>query len=249
MNEITPRGSAYHGDAVQLDLPVLEAGEEATITVPDNFLVSMFHGRWVHVGDLPAVSVFETPFFGVGGWIKRTEDLVLGSLFTAIAALPMLCIALVRLESPGRSSSSSAATDSTARSSDLEVPRDGGSAGRRGRATGSAFDPGYAHWRHLRRTSLDELRSCSTCRRVDVDRRSAATPRPQQFYVCHPLHGAPQSAPGITAGPRPTPGAARLTARQDARGSIRPDIRNWSVPLDLKILPSPCCVWRSDDAY
>ena len=35
MNEITPRGSAYRGDAVQLDLPVLEAGEEATITVPD----------------------------------------------------------------------------------------------------------------------------------------------------------------------------------------------------------------------
>jgi 5-deoxy-glucuronate isomerase len=35
VNEITPRGSAYRGDAVQLDLPVLEAGEEAAITVPD----------------------------------------------------------------------------------------------------------------------------------------------------------------------------------------------------------------------
>jgi 5-deoxy-glucuronate isomerase len=35
VNEIRPRGSAYRGDAVQLDLPVLEAGQEATITVPD----------------------------------------------------------------------------------------------------------------------------------------------------------------------------------------------------------------------
>ena len=70
--------------------------------VPDMFLVSMFHGRWVHVGDLPAVSVFETPFFGIGGWIKRTEDLVLGGLFTLLAAVPMLAIAIaVRLESPG----------------------------------------------------------------------------------------------------------------------------------------------------
>ena len=35
MNAITPHGSAYRGDAVQLDLPVLDAGEAATITVPD----------------------------------------------------------------------------------------------------------------------------------------------------------------------------------------------------------------------
>jgi 5-deoxy-glucuronate isomerase len=32
---ITPRGSAYLGDAVQLDLPVLAAGERATVSVPD----------------------------------------------------------------------------------------------------------------------------------------------------------------------------------------------------------------------
>ena len=32
---VTPQGSAYRGDAVQLDLPVLAAGEAATISVPD----------------------------------------------------------------------------------------------------------------------------------------------------------------------------------------------------------------------
>jgi 5-deoxy-glucuronate isomerase len=35
VTEIAPRGSAYRGDAVQLDLPVLAAGQAATITVPD----------------------------------------------------------------------------------------------------------------------------------------------------------------------------------------------------------------------
>jgi 5-deoxy-glucuronate isomerase len=32
---IAPRGAAYRGDAVQLDLPVLDAGERATVSVPD----------------------------------------------------------------------------------------------------------------------------------------------------------------------------------------------------------------------
>jgi len=32
---VTPQGSAYRGDAVQLDLPVLAADETATISVPD----------------------------------------------------------------------------------------------------------------------------------------------------------------------------------------------------------------------
>jgi 5-deoxy-glucuronate isomerase len=35
VTRIAPRGSAYLGDAVQLDLPVLEAGERATVSAPD----------------------------------------------------------------------------------------------------------------------------------------------------------------------------------------------------------------------
>ena len=35
MRSIAPNGSAYRGDAVQLDLPVLEAGDLATVSAPD----------------------------------------------------------------------------------------------------------------------------------------------------------------------------------------------------------------------
>src|SRR4029079_4910713 len=70
--------------------------------VPDMFLFSMFNGRWVRIGDLPAVSVFETPFYGIGGWIKRFEDLVIAAVVLLVMAIPMLVIAAaIRLTSPG----------------------------------------------------------------------------------------------------------------------------------------------------
>ncbi len=70
--------------------------------VPDVFAFDLLHGQWSSLDDLPVVSIFETPFYGVDGWVKRVEDLVLGSLFLAIAAVPMLLIALaIKVTSPG----------------------------------------------------------------------------------------------------------------------------------------------------
>lgn len=70
--------------------------------IPDMLLFSMVHGRWVRIGELPAVSVFETPFYGVGGWTKRIEDLLVASFVLLVMAIPMLLIALaIRLTSPG----------------------------------------------------------------------------------------------------------------------------------------------------
>jgi putative colanic acid biosynthesis UDP-glucose lipid carrier transferase len=48
------------------------------------------------------MSLHETPFYGVDGWLKRLEDIVVGSLILLIIAIPMLIIALcVKLTSPG----------------------------------------------------------------------------------------------------------------------------------------------------
>lgn len=70
--------------------------------IPDFFTYSLLHTAWSNVGDLPAVSIHETPFYGVDGWVKRLEDIVLGSLILAVIAIPMLIIAAgVRLSSPG----------------------------------------------------------------------------------------------------------------------------------------------------
>ncbi len=48
------------------------------------------------------MSIYESQFCGVYGWIKRLEDVVLSTVFLIIAAVPMLLIAAaVKLSSPG----------------------------------------------------------------------------------------------------------------------------------------------------
>jgi putative colanic acid biosynthesis UDP-glucose lipid carrier transferase len=70
--------------------------------VPDFFVFELLHARWTNVNGLPAVSVFENPLYGVDGLLKRTADLVFGSLLLAAAALPMAVIGLlVKLTSAG----------------------------------------------------------------------------------------------------------------------------------------------------
>ncbi len=70
--------------------------------VPDFFVFELLHSRWTNISGLPAVSVFENPFYGIDGLVKRALDLVVGSLTLALVAVPMLVIAcLVKLSSPG----------------------------------------------------------------------------------------------------------------------------------------------------
>jgi len=69
---IAPRGEAYLGDAVQLDLPVLDAGESATIGAPAGVEAAVVllagdvdlgaqRGRRIDVFDGPATAVYLPP--------------------------------------------------------------------------------------------------------------------------------------------------------------------------------------------
>ncbi len=70
--------------------------------VPDFFVFDLLHGRWSQLGDLPVVSIFETPFYGIDGWVKRLEDLVLGTFFLVCGAPLMIAIAVaIKLTSKG----------------------------------------------------------------------------------------------------------------------------------------------------
>jgi len=264
--------TAMHIDMVYVALPIsnqerivriLNMLSDTTVSlyfVPDNFLVSMFHGRWVHVGDLPAVSVFETPFFGVGGWIKRTEDLVLGSLFTAIAALPMLCIALaVRLESPGaiifkqRRYGLDGQEFRIWKFRTMKTVQDGDDVPQAQRG-----DPRLTRiGGFLRRTSLDELPQLLN---VLGGSMSIVGPRPHasahnEFYrrliphymVRHKVR------PGISGWAQTNGWRGETDTLDKMRARVEYDlwyIRNWSVLLDLKILAVTMLrAWRSDDAY
>jgi len=79
------------------------ADTTATVyVVTDLFVFDLMQARWGNVEGMPVVSVFDTPFHGLGGWVKRAEDLALSSLILLMIALPMLCIAIaIKLTSKG----------------------------------------------------------------------------------------------------------------------------------------------------
>ena len=78
---------------------------DTTVTayvIADFFVFDLLHAQWTSVGDIPAVSILDTPFHGLGGWVKRLEDIVVGSLILMLIALPMLVVSIcIKLTSPG----------------------------------------------------------------------------------------------------------------------------------------------------
>jgi putative colanic acid biosynthesis UDP-glucose lipid carrier transferase len=70
--------------------------------VPDLFISNLFHGQWSSLNGLSMISVFDTPFRGVDGWLKRAQDILLAMLILVIISIPMLMISIgIKLTSPG----------------------------------------------------------------------------------------------------------------------------------------------------
>ncbi|MFA4903624.1 MAG: undecaprenyl-phosphate glucose phosphotransferase [Desulfobaccales bacterium] len=84
---------------------VVEALQDTTASVyyvPDVFIFSLLSASFTDLRGIPLVALWETPFFGVNGWVKRAEDLVLASLILILVSPLLLFIALgVKLSSPG----------------------------------------------------------------------------------------------------------------------------------------------------
>jgi putative colanic acid biosynthesis UDP-glucose lipid carrier transferase len=89
-------------DRIRDTLARLADSTASVYIVPDFFVFELLHARWTNINGLPAVSVFENPLYGIDGLAKRSVDLLLGSIFLAAVAVPMLVISLlVKLSSPG----------------------------------------------------------------------------------------------------------------------------------------------------
>jgi putative colanic acid biosysnthesis UDP-glucose lipid carrier transferase len=70
--------------------------------VPDFFVFDLLHARWGTIGSVSILSIFDTPFRGFGGWVKRLEDVVLGTAALLVVSPLMIAIAIgVRVSSPG----------------------------------------------------------------------------------------------------------------------------------------------------
>jgi putative colanic acid biosynthesis UDP-glucose lipid carrier transferase len=85
------------------DIISMLADTTATVyIVTPLFMFDLMHARWGTVADMPVVSVFDTPFEGLGGSLKRIEDVLLSTLILLIVAAPMLFIAIgIKLTSRG----------------------------------------------------------------------------------------------------------------------------------------------------
>ena len=115
LHELVERARRGEVDIVYVALPlraetrmreVIADLADTTVSVyvvADFFSLDLLRAEWSTVGDVPVVSVVESPFDdGIDAGIKRGEDLVLGTLIMLLIAVPMAVIALaVKLTSPG----------------------------------------------------------------------------------------------------------------------------------------------------
>lgn len=70
--------------------------------VPDIFVFDLLNARMTDVSGIPAFSILDTPYYGIGGWLKRLEDIVVASLVLIVMAVPMAAIAIsIKLTSRG----------------------------------------------------------------------------------------------------------------------------------------------------
>ena len=245
-------------DAVYIALPMhakqriielVNALADTTVSVyfmPDFFIFDLKHARWVSLNGMPLVSIYETPFYGVDGWVKRVEDIVLGTAILAVIALPMLVIAMaVKLTSPGpaifrqrryglngnvlyvwKFRSMTVCEDGVdvpqARKGDARITRLG------------AF---------LRRTSLDELPQF-----INVLQGTMSIVGPRPHAIAHNeeyrrlIHGymlRHKVKPGITGWAQVNGWRGETDTMEKMRGRVECDlqyIQEWSLWLDLKIV-------------
>lgn len=70
--------------------------------VPNFLAFDLLNSRWIYLGSVPAISIRETPLYGVDGWFKRVEDILVSSVALILLSIPMLVIAVgVKFSSPG----------------------------------------------------------------------------------------------------------------------------------------------------
>jgi len=229
--------------------------------VPSLMVSDLFHARWSSLGALSAISVFDTPSHGVDGWLKRIEDIVIGSACLLVAALPMATIACaVKLSSSGPvlfrqlRYGLDAREISVWKFRTMRVCEDGRARLEQAtRGDGRVTTVGG----FLRRTSLDELPQLFN---VLHGTMSLVGPRPhavahneQYRKLIHGYMLRHKVKPGITglAQIRGWRGETDTLEKMERRVACDFEyVQNWSVGLDIEILLATLFVpFTSKNAY
>ncbi|RMF96554.1 MAG: undecaprenyl-phosphate glucose phosphotransferase [Planctomycetota bacterium] len=228
--------------------------------VPDFFVFELLHSRWTNVGGLPVVSVYENPFYGIDGLVKRSLDVVLASVALAVLALPMAVIAvLVKLSSPGpvffrqRRYGLDGREILVWKFRTMRVCEDGDRVRQATKGDPRVTPIGA----FLRKTSLDELPQLFN---VLQGTMSLVGPRPhanvhneeyrtiiQGYMLRHKVR------PGITGLAQVNGLRGETDSVDKMRRRVEYDlryIREWSLWLDIKILLRTLfVVWKQENAY
>jgi len=222
---------------------------DTTVTVymvADFLYYNLLRAHWSQLGDIPVVSVHNSPFEGVVAWVKRLEDLVIGSMIVLLTLIPMACVAIaIKVSSPGpvffrqwryglcgkkiRILKFRTMTVCEDGPSIQQVSRDDARVTRIGR--------------FLRRTSLDEFPQFL---QVLTGELSLVGPRPhavahneQYRSLIHGYMLRHMVKPGITGWAQVNGWRGETAELDKMEQRVKHDleyIRNWNIFLDLKII-------------
>ncbi len=214
--------------------------------VPDFFVFDLLHARMTSVGDVPVISVFDSPFHGVNGWVKRAEDIVLGLMALLVASIPMLVVAIaIKLNSRGpilfrqRRYGLSGREIHIFKFRTMSVTEDGSRIRQAKKGDQRITTVGG----FLRRTSLDELPQLFN---VINGTMSLVGPRPhavahneQYRSLVHNYMLRHKVKPGITGWAQVNGWRGETDTTEKMKKRVEHDlyyIQNWHLGLDLKIL-------------
>jgi len=228
--------------------------------LPDIYIFDLMQAHVDKVGDVPVVSMVESPFTGLDGAVKNIFDFVV-ALFILILLLPvMLCIALaVKITSPGpvifkqRRYGLNGDDIIVYKFRSMTVSEDGAEVKQAKKNDQRVTKIGA----FLRRTSLDELPQFIN---VLQGRMSIVGPRPHavahnEFYrkLIRGYMLRHKAKPGITGWAQVNGFRGETEVLEKMQGRVELDLhylQNWSVLLDLYIIART--VWvvlRKDNAY
>ena len=216
------------------------------------FVTDLIQGRVDSVSGMPVLGVFDSPFSGVNGLLKRASDIVL-SLLILVSIFPLLLLLalLVKLTSPGpaifrqRRYGLDGEEIVVYKLRTMTVTEDGDSIRQCGKRDPRVTPLGA----FLRRSSLDELPQLVN---VLQGRMSLVGPRPHA--VAHNelyrklIKGYMQRhkvRPGLTgwAQVNGLRGETQSVEKMKARIDYDLDyLRNWSLRLDLSIIAKTVCI-------
>jgi putative colanic acid biosynthesis UDP-glucose lipid carrier transferase len=245
---------------IQALLDALRDTTASVYFVPDLFVTELIQGRVDSVSGMPVLGVFDSPFSGASGLVKRASDIVL-SLLVLVSISPLLLVLalLVKLTSPGpaifrqRRYGLDGEEIVVYKLRTMTVTEDGDSIRQCARHDARVTPLGA----FLRRTSLDELPQLVN---VLQGRMSLVGPRPHA--VAHNelyrklIKGYMQRhkvRPGLTGWAQVNGLRGETASVEKMKARIDYDLdylRNWSLRLDLYIIAKTAwIVLRGDNAH